>query len=219
MFGILWTERICSIGMLLFFTASIVVLVFLARKYNELIKEAENMSVTKRKELKAIKTKFLNSYGSQDTEEQHTEKINVEVFVDKAISRLKICGQRPHIWKFLSQQCLLVSIMFAGIGCFRGMIEKKSVREISPFYVLVFMAVYVYFSVLNICDFEGKQKMLALTVIEYVENHMLKRIQTAKAFLEEEQLVAQQKQGQQNTASFSEEKELELEHLLEEFLV
>ena len=37
------------------------ILIFLAVNYNQFIKDAENMSITKRRELKAIKTKFLNS--------------------------------------------------------------------------------------------------------------------------------------------------------------
>ena len=66
--------------MLCFFIASMAILWFLAVRYNYFIKEAENMSITKRKELKAIKTKFLNSYSRKETEEEKyfiQESINV----------------------------------------------------------------------------------------------------------------------------------------------
>ena len=117
MFQILWLEKVCSMGMLLFFMASMSVLIFLAVEYGNFIKDAENMSITKRRELKAIKTKFLNSYGRKETEDEEywvQERINVEVFVDKAVNRLKICGQKPHMWKFISVQLLLISMVFAG---------------------------------------------------------------------------------------------------------
>lgn len=221
MFQILWSENVCSIGMFSFFAASTSVLIFLAVKYNRFIKEAENMSITRRKELKAIKTKFLNSYGKKETEDEDyfiQEQINVEVFVDKAVNKLKICGQKPHIWKFISVQLLLISIVFAGIGSFRGIIAQMSLREISPFYLIAFLELYVYFSVVSICDFEGKDKLLRLTIIEYIENHMLNRIKVAKAFQAEEKVIQMLEEEQKKQNKFSMEKEQELEDLLEEFL-
>lgn len=222
MFQILLVESVCSIGMICFFLASMAMLVFLAVKYNNLIKEAENMSITKRKELKAIKTKFLNSYGRKETEDEDyfvQERINVEVFVDKAVNRLKICGQKPHTWKFISVQLLLISIVFAGIGSFRGIIAEMSFREISPFYILAFLELYVYFSVVSICDFERKDKLLRLTIIEYIENHMVNRIQIAKAFQAEEKVIKMMEEEQSKRDTFSKEKEQELEDLLQEFLI
>ena len=62
MFQILLVESPSSIGMFVFFLISMGILIFLAVNYNQFIKDAENMSITKRRELKAIKTKFLNSY-------------------------------------------------------------------------------------------------------------------------------------------------------------
>ncbi len=222
MFQILWSESICSIGMLCFFTASLAVLIFLALQFDKLIRDAENMSITKRRELKAIKTKFLNSYGKKTVEEEDyfvQEQINVEVFVNKAINRLKICGQKSHIWKFFSTQFLLISIIFAGIGGFRGIVAQMSLREISPFYIIAFVELYVYFSVMSICDLEGKDKLLRLTIIEYIENHMMNRIQIAKAFQAEERVIKimEEEQGKKN--NFSKEKEQELEDLLQEFLI
>ena len=222
MFQILWLEKVCSIGMFVFFMASMSVLVFLAAEYDHFIKDAENMSITKRRELKAIKTKFLNSYGKKDMEEDDywvQEKINVEVFVDKAVSKLKICGRKPHTWRFISVQFLLFSILFAGIGIFRGIVENMSFAEISPFYVLAFMEVYVYFSIVSICDFEGKDHLLRLTIIEYIENHMVNRIQIARAFQAEENVIKILEEEQKKIENFSKEKELDLEALLQEFLV
>lgn len=221
MFQILWLEKVCSIGMFAFFTASMGVLIFLAVQYNSFIKDAENMSITRRKELKAIKTKFLNSYGQKETEDEDwiQEKINVEVFVDKAVSRLKICGRKPHTWRFLGGQFLLFSILFAGIGIYRGIIAHMSFREISLFYVLSFLEVYIYVSVVGICDFKGKDCLLRLTIIEYIENHMVNRIQIARAFQEEENFIKTMEEEQMKKKDFSKEKELELEDLLQEFLV
>ena len=222
MFQILWLEGTCSIGMLGFFAASIIGLTILAIKYSTLIKEAENMSITKRKELKAIKTKFLNSYGRQETSEENSyriqEQINVEVFVDKAINRLKISGLKVNTWRFLCGQGIIFSIVFAGVGIFRSILAKRAMREISPFYVIAFLELYIYFSVVSIFDFEAKDRLLRLTIVEYIENHMVNRIRVAKAFQAEEKVIRQLEEEQSRKKTFSKEREQELEMLLQEFI-
>ena len=223
MFHILLVEGISSIGMFLFFFISMGILLFLVVNYNCVIKDAENMSITKRRELKAIKTKFLNSYGRKETEEERNfaiqEQINVEVFVDKAINRLKFGGLNVHTWRFLSGQNLIISIFFAGMGAFRGILSKMTLREISPFYVIAFLELYLFFSVMSICDFEAKDKLLRLTIIEYIENHMINRIQVAKAFQAEEKVIQILEEEQRKRSIFSKEQEKELDSLLQDFLV
>ena len=214
MFQILLAERLSSLGMFSFFTISMAILLFLAVKYNKLIKEAENMSITKRRELKAIKTKFLNSYGKE------TEgKINVEVFVDKSVKRLKIGGLKPNLWKFISVQALLFSVLFAGIGIFNGILDGRTFREVSPFYLAAFLELYLYFSIVSIFEYEEKDKLLRLTIIEYIENHMVNRIEIARAFQTEEKIIKSLEEEQSKRETFSKEKEQELEALLQEFLV
>ena len=223
MFQILLVESPSSIGMFVFFLISMGILIFLAVNYNQFIKDAENMSITKRRELKAIKTKFLNSYGKKETEEEKKfsiqEQINVEVFVDKAINRLKFCGLKVNTWRFLSGQSLLISIIFAGLGVFRGILAKMTIREISPFYLIAFLEMYIFFSIVSICDYEGKDKLLRLTIIEYIENHMVNRIQVAKAFQAEEKVLQILEEEQRKKQTFSKEMEEELDFLLQEFFV
>lgn len=223
MFQILLVESPSSIGMFVFFLISMGILIFLAVNYNQFIKDAENMSITKRRELKAIKTKFLNSYGRKETEEERRfsiqEQINVEVFVDKAINRLKFCGLKVNTWRFFSGQSLLISIIFAGLGVFRGILAKMTFREISPFYLIAFLELYIFFSVVSICDYEGKDKLLRLTIIEYIENHMVNRIQVARAFQAEEKVFQILEEEQRKKSTFSKEMEEELDSLLQEFFI
>ena len=94
-----------------------------------------------------------------------------------------------------------------------------SFKEISALYVLAFLEMYIYFSVVGICDFQGKDCLLRLTIIEYIENHMVNRIQIARAFQAEENVLKIMEKEQKAKTDFSKEKELELEDLLQEFLV
>lgn len=223
MFQVLWLEGVCSIGMFSFFAASMIGLVVLAAKYSVLIRDAENMSITKRKELKAIKTKFLNSYTGQETPEESQyriqEQINVEVFVDKAVNKLKIGGLKPHTWRFLCGQSVIVSIVFAGVGILRSIMAERTIGEILPFYLFAFLELYIYFSVVSICDFEAKERLLRLTIVEYIENHFMNRIQVARAFQAEEKVIRDLEEEQSRKNTFTKEREQELEALLQEFLI
>ena len=113
----------------------------------------------------------------------------------------------------------MFSILFAGIGIYRGITAHMSFKEISPLYVIAFLEMYIYFSVVDICDFQGKERLLRLTIIEYIENHMVNRIQIARAFQEEENIIKTMEEEQLKKKDFSKEKEMELEDLLQEFLV
>ena len=223
MFQILLVEKVCSIGMFCFFFISMGILMFLAVKYKSFIKEAENMSITKRKELKAIKTKFLNSYSKKETEDDKRfasdEQINVEVFVDKAVNRLKISGLKPHTWRFFAGQAVIISIIFAGTAAFRKLSLGMSFREVSPFYLIAFLELYVYFSVVSILDFDGKDSLLRLTIIEYIENHLVNRIRVANVFQMEEKVIRILEEEQNKKKVFSKEMEQELDNLLQDFLV
>lgn len=215
MFQILLVEAVNSICMFVFFTISIGILLFLDINYNKFIKDAENMSITKRRELKAIKTKFLNSYSKKETE----EKVNIEVFVDKSINRLKFSGLKVRTWRFFSGQSLFISIIFAGLGICNAILNGKTFREISPFYLFAFIELYIFFSITSICDFEGKDKLLRLNIIEYIENHMVNRIQVARAFQAEEDVIRLLEEEQRKKEVFSKEMEEELDSLLQDFLV
>ena len=223
MFQVFLVEKICTIGMAGFFAISIMGLLILTMQYGLLIKEAENMSVTKRKELKAIKTKFLNSYGrTENTEAERypiQEQVNVEVFVDKSINKLKFGGFKPYFWRFLCGQSVIVSMVFAGAGVFRSILADRMIRDILPFYLAAFLELYIFFSVSSICNFEGREKLLRLTIVEYLENHMVNRMQIATAFQAEEKLIQQLEEEQSKQKVFSKEREQELEELLQEFLV
>lgn len=223
MFQILLAEPLCSTGMFLFFALSMGILMFLTNQYEQFIKDAENMSVTQRKELKAMKTKFLNSYVSEKQEEDDSyarrEQINVEVFVDKALSRLTFRGLNIKSWRFFAGQTLFMSILCAGFGIFNGLLKGGGLYQTAPFYLVVFLELYVYFSVLSVCDLEGREKILRLTILEYMENHMLNRIQVAEAFFEEEQVIRTRETEQKKKEVFSKEQEKELDDLLQEFFI
>lgn len=209
----------CYIGMAIFFVWAIVFMICMSVQYHKLIKEAENMSVTKIKELKKIKTKFYNGFIDKRNWEKSQNRINVEVFVDKSVRQIKICGFSAKTCKFICGQLIILSIIWAGVGICKGIINGESFRSIFPFYLLAGLELYIYFSMLSILDFEGKDRSLKLNIQEYLENHYIARMETAKAFQMEENLLELLKQEQEKKKVLSTEKEMELEQLLEEFIL
>lgn len=222
MFQVLWIEKVCTLGMVTLFLASIGILIGLAAEWQALVKQSENMSITKRKELKAIKTKYMNSYVKNEakgTKYELRAKINVEVFVDKALKKIKFHGLKVGQWRFISIQLLLGSVLFAGVGAYRGIITHRVVTDITPFYLLAFLGLYIYFSVSSLCEFTDKEQMVRYNIIEYIENHMINRIEIANAFQAEEDFFREIQIEQKKKNLFTPEKEKELEQLLQEFLI
>ena len=114
---------------------------------------------------------------------------------------------------------MIISIVFAGAGIFRSFLANRMIRDMLPFYLAAFLELYIFFSVNSICNFEGQEKLLRLTIVEYLENHLVNRMQIATVFQAEEKLLQQIEEEQSNKKMFSEEREQELEELLQEFLV
>ena len=89
--------------------------------------------------------------------------------------------------------------------------------EILPYYLLGFLGLYVYFSVSDLVDMDGKYRKLRINLTDYLENHMAPRL----AVLEEADAAEKGKTAGEKRQNMKREAEIgttvELEELLEEF--
>ena len=76
----------------------------------------------------------------------------------------------------LSGQCMLFSIVFAGVGICKGIMGGRMLGEILPFYIVSFLGMYLYFSLSAMMDIKGKRRVLKTNLIDYLENHLSGRI-------------------------------------------
>ncbi len=165
MFIILQHKIIMSVVLVLFLSGTIIQLL-LGRFYNTLIMETENMTTTEVDLLYQCKRKFSNCYRL------HNGVLNVPVFVDKYLSKIKMGKFQVSTWKHLSGQLILLSVFAAGLGACLGIIEGNTLGELLPFYIISMLDLYFYFAVSGFVDIEEKKKVLKINLVDYLENHM-----------------------------------------------
>lgn len=138
---------------------------------HKLIWESENMSSTANKSLQQLKLKFSSCC------QLHEGMSNISVFVDKYMNQLKIGGFSLSVLKHLSGQLVLLSILISGIGACRGIILGESVLYVVPYYIISFLGLYCYFAISSFVDISGKTQILRTNLIDYLENHLVNRLE------------------------------------------
>lgn len=170
MFTIFKEEKVITAGILVFLCLSVLVRLMLAWMYHTMIRETDNMATTGNRLLKQCKVKFANCY------QLNGGVSNIPVFVDKFLNRLSFGHLSFDAWYHLSGQCMLFSVVFAGAGICKGILDGRMLGEILPFYIASFLGLYLYFSLSALVDIKGKQRVLKTNLIDYLENHLSGRI-------------------------------------------
>ena len=170
MFTIFKEEKVITAGILVFLCLSVLVRLMLAWMYHTMIRETDNMATTGNRLLKQCKVKFANCY------QLNGGVSNIPVFVDKFLNRLSFGHLSFDAWYHLSAQCMLFSVIFAGMGICKGILDGRMLGEILPFYIASFLGLYLYFSLSALVDIKGKRRVLKTNLIDYLENHLSGRI-------------------------------------------
>lgn len=170
MFTIFKEEKVITAGILVFLCLSVLVRLMLAWMYHTMIRETDNMETTGNRLLKQCKVKFANCY------QLNGGVSNIPVFVDKFLNRLSFGHLSFDAWYHLSGQCMLFSVIFAGVGICKGILDGRMLGEILPFYIASFLGLYLYFSLSALVDIKGKRRVLKTNLIDYLENHLSGRI-------------------------------------------
>lgn len=229
MFVVFYEEKLITVLMFLFLVLSMMSRIMIGILYQNMIKETENMSATNHKILKQCKLKFANCY------QLNSGVANIPIFVDKCLNRMQVGPFTFQTVYHLSGQLMLLSVFCSGLGICRSIIAGFRVGEILPFYIVSFLGLYLYFAVSAIADVKGRRRVLKTNLVDYLENHMVKRL--AEADMPEEALgrITEREPVLGSTRAragielmpihsrtegpvFSVSEEKELEELLKEFL-
>ena len=133
-------KKVITAGILVFLCLSVLVRLMLAWMYHTMIRETDNMATTGNRLLKQCKVKFANCY------QLNGGVSNIPVFVDKFLNRLSFGHLSFDAWYHLSGQCMLFSVIFAGVGICKGILDGRMLGEILPFlYCRLPGAVSVFF--------------------------------------------------------------------------
>ena len=222
MFQILFKHPEFMIAILFLLSLSIICQISMGVLCHKLIWETENMSSTTNKSLQQLKLKFSSCC------KLHEGMSNISIFVDKYINQLKIYGISLSTLKHLSGQLVLLAVLIAGIAACIGIVTGESVIYIVPYYVISFLGLYCYFAISSLVDITSKTKILRTNLIDYLENHLVNRLEQTSLDLklvqgetentekEEENKAMDKPKDSDSVLSHSEAQELE--SLLKEFL-
>lgn len=190
--------------MITFFVVGILSQILIGILYQHMIEEAENMQTTDNKILKQFKQKFITCYT------MNGGVTNVSVFVEKFINRLQIGRLSLNMLRNLSGQSMFLSVLSAGIGICRGLSMKSSFWSLLPYYIITFIGLYFYFSVLSIVDISGRRNMLKTNLVDYLENHMKVKLKAAQSFAEPEEELEEEPDKELVGEELEEETEAEI---------
>lgn len=199
------------------FLAGVIIQLLLSHFYSVLIMETDNMATTEVPLLCQCKRKFSNSFR------MHNGVMNVPVFVEKYLSKIKMGKFSVSTWKHLSGQLILLSVFAAGLGACKGIIDGKTLGEVLPFYIISMFDLYFYFAISGFVDIEEKKRVLMTNLVDYLENRMgnkLEELELSIKHLEDVENTFSQSSKEEQKDSFLQNKndKAELEELLREFL-
>ena len=207
-------------AMILLLVLSITCQIIIGFLYQNMIKETDNMSATENKLLKQCKLKFANCF------QMNAGVANIPVFVDKFLNRIHFCGMTLSGLHHFSGQLMLLSVFAGGIGAYQGIIKGESVKQILPFYIFSLFGLYLYFSITSFIDIQVKRRILKTNLIDYLENHMVNRLNLSVEEIrrldrteEESGKQIEKKERGGKARGFGKAEQEELEALLKEFLV
>ena len=178
MFRVFQEEKIVTACMLTLLAASVFLRIALGLLYQNMIKESDNMASTENKMLKQCKLKFANCY------QMSNGVANIPVFVDKFLNRMKWGPFTFETLYHLSGQAMLLSVVSAGVGICRSIMEGRTLGDILPFYIVSFFGLYLYFSISTVVDVKKKKRVLKVNLVDYLENHLSPRIDITRQDIE-----------------------------------
>jgi hypothetical protein len=178
MLTIFQEEKVISICMFILMGLSLLTKLLLSSLYRRMIKEADNMATTENKLLKQCKLKFANCF------QLNNGVSNIPIFVDKFLNRLAIGPISFETMYHMSGQMMMLSIVAAGVGICKCIVDGRMFGEILPFYIVSLLGLYIYFSLSSLVDIKGKKRVLKVNLIDYLENHLSARIHITEQDME-----------------------------------
>ena len=212
--SILLSKQFLTGMIILLLLLSIICQIIIGVLYQKMIQETDNMAATKNKLLRQCKAKFANCY------QLHSGVANIPVFVDKFMNRIQLGRISFSAIEHLAGQLMMLSVLVAGIGVCKGIIDGETVGSLLPYYIGSLFGLYIYFSVSSLIDVESKKKILKTNLVDYLENNLAGHLDVLEA--KGQSMVFEIKESSVSTSNcghaFGKEEEQELEQLLKEFL-
>lgn len=138
--------------------------------YKRLLKETENMAMTKNKNLKALKQKLENAYRLNQN------IVNTQAYLDKQIYGFKFMHISLNGWNNLSLQMTILGLLAGGVCSFMSYWFR-----LDSYYIILYASVGALGSLLltfldSSFNISLKQQRLSNSLLEYVDNSVFVRV-------------------------------------------
>lgn len=137
--------------------------------YKRLLKETDNMAMTKNKNLKTLKQKLENAYRLNQN------IVNTQAYLDKQLYGFRFMRISLDSWNNLSLQMTLLSLLTGGVGSFLSYWFR-----LDSYYIVLYAAMGALSGLLltfmdSSFNIAQKQQRLETVLLEYVDNSVFVR--------------------------------------------
>lgn len=142
--------------------------------YKRMIKESNNMAMTKNKYLRNLKQKAEDAYRINQG------IVNTEVYLEKQLFNAKIGGTTPQGWTAYSSQMTWLCLLTGGALSFLSYWYRCD-----SYYIILYGTVGILAAVLNIiaehgAGLDAKRQQLLVSLQDYLENVLWHRMELEK---------------------------------------
>ncbi len=137
--------------------------------YKRLIKETDNMAMTKNRNMKTLKQKLENAYRLNQT------IINTQAYLEKQLYGFRFLKMSLDGWNNISTQAMLLSLFLAGVGSFLSYWYRAD-----SYYIVLYGSMGILGALLlalmdATANVPLKRQQLSSALVEYVDNSVFVR--------------------------------------------
>lgn len=137
--------------------------------YKRLLKETDNMAMTKNKNLKALKQKLENAYRLNQN------IVNTQAYLEKQLYGFRFMNLSLDTWNNLSMQMVILGLLAGGAGSFLAYWYR-----LDSYYIVLYASIGALSSLLltfmdSSFNIIQKQQRLETVLLEYMDNSVFVR--------------------------------------------
>ncbi|RDU25084.1 hypothetical protein [Anaerosacchariphilus polymeriproducens] len=139
--------------------------------YLRLVKETDNMNKTKSTQLRALMLQFEKKYQIKKGIQ------NIELFVDKHVNQMKVCGFHMQNANRISLSLAMISLIFScvcGWWSYRG---NGQIVQALQYLIEGVLIALILCGIHFIYDFDNQRENIIVNIQEYLENVFINKLE------------------------------------------
>lgn len=139
--------------------------------YLRLVKETDNMNKTKSTQIRALMLQFEKKY--QIKKGIH----NIELFVDKHVNQMKICGFHLQNANRISLTLAMISLMFSCVCGWWSYRENGQIVQALQYLIEGVLIALILCGIHFIYDLDSQRENIIVNIQEYLENVYINKLE------------------------------------------